>query len=314
MLTFAQTVNQRYLNMRLQLLGRCSFGLILFGLLFFSLSGHAESPAQVPASKTYMLWPLLPGETLQSLAEQLYPQSAILQQRFIQQSITLNRNHKSQSVSMVNLSADTQFQSPQLIVVPREQALTVLTHRIKKAEELLVSQHQNMAMEEGQPFSDHRLSFQLSLNAQSNAKPSEQPSAQQSSKSAQVAPTNPEIVLPKIVFEDPPAASAQVEIKAPAITSAPKTQLPNQTTSNQLVTKASASLNNLNSLFSVYSHKAKANLQANIHAFQQGNLNDWLRHPQLKWLCLEGLVLVLLVLYALIEMRLKRRESLKEVS
>ncbi len=307
MSAYAQLATKRIV--RLVLLGMCFFCLLLLGL-----HSYAETTAQASATKNYMLWPLLPGETLQSLATQLYPQSPILQQRFIQRAITLSRHHSGSYVSTLSLSADTQFERPQLIAVPHEQALTALTHRIKKAEELVAIQN-TVNPQSGQPFSDHRLSFQLS------ASPKLAPQPQ--NKTAEVSQTETDTAMPKIVFEEP-VESSQVEgqvttpaekeapsvaVPIPISTPASKTKAPslNQTPSASVEAKLKINL-------SAYLQTARTNLQANLRAFKQGNLNDWLRHPQLKWLCFEGIVLLLLMLYAWIEMRLKRRESLKEVS
>ena len=296
MSAYAQLTTKRIVH--LVLLGMCFFCLLLLGL-----HSHAEIPAQASATKNYMLWPLLPGETLQSLATQLYPQSPILQQRFIQRAITLSRHHTASSVSTFNLSADTQFKHPQLIAVPHEQALTALTHRIKKAEELVAIQN-TVNPQSGQPFSDHRLSFQLS------ASPKLAPQPQ--NKTAEVSQA--ETAMPKIVFEEPSDTAPLENQAVPAQKEAPSVASPapmptNEVKSASLNQTASAPLQTqANVEKSAHWQTARSHLQANLRAFKQGNLNDWLRHPQLKWLCFEGIVLLLLVLYAWIEMRLKRRE------
>ncbi|MDP8566288.1 hypothetical protein [Methylophilus aquaticus] len=85
-----------------------------------------ETPPREPG----MLWPLLPGESLQSLAVKLYPQSPILQQRFIQQALSFSR-HRG-----ILLQADAPTQRAQLIAVPDAGDMHTVTRRIKKAEEL----------------------------------------------------------------------------------------------------------------------------------------------------------------------------------
>ncbi|MEZ0287957.1 MAG: hypothetical protein ACAH05_03220 [Methylophilus sp.] len=82
-----------------------------------------------PKHEQSMLWPLLPGESINSLAAKLYPQSPVLQQRFVQQSLTFSRGRG------ILLTADQRVDSAQLIAVPNAQALHTVTHRIKKADE-----------------------------------------------------------------------------------------------------------------------------------------------------------------------------------
>lgn len=76
-----------------------------------------------------MLWPLLPGESLQTLANKLYPQSPILQQRFVQQALTYSR-HRG-----ILLHASDKVERAQLIAVPNAEAMHTVTRRIKKADE-----------------------------------------------------------------------------------------------------------------------------------------------------------------------------------
>lgn len=83
-----------------------------------------------PKQEQSMLWPLLPGESVNSLAAKLYPQSPVLQQRFVQQSLTLSRSRG------ILLKADQAAKSAQLIAVPNAQTLHTITHRIKKADEV----------------------------------------------------------------------------------------------------------------------------------------------------------------------------------
>lgn len=83
-----------------------------------------------PKQEQSMLWPLLPGESVDSLAAKLYPQSQVLQQRFVQQSLTLSRSRG------ILLKADQVAPSAQLIAVPNAQTLHTITHRIKKADEV----------------------------------------------------------------------------------------------------------------------------------------------------------------------------------
>jgi hypothetical protein len=114
-----------------------SHGLMMAGLLVCAslLAALAQQPAQAafgianPRHEQSMLWPLLPGESINSLAAKLYPQSPVLQQRFVQQSLTFSRSRG------ILLTADQRVASAQLIAVPNAQALHTVTHRIKKADE-----------------------------------------------------------------------------------------------------------------------------------------------------------------------------------
>lgn len=80
---------------------------------------HAKKPQT-------MLWPLLPGESVQSLAGRLYPQSPVLQQRFVQQALRYSR-HRG-----IVLQADQPMTHAQLVVVPDAVAMHTLTRKIKK--------------------------------------------------------------------------------------------------------------------------------------------------------------------------------------
>lgn len=112
---------------------RRSFTVMMTGLVFwFTLSSPVAFAAlgiANPKHEQAMLWPLLPGESVNSLAAKLYPQSPVLQQRFVQQSITLSRSRG------ILLTADQRVNAAQLIAVPNAQALHTVTHRIKKADE-----------------------------------------------------------------------------------------------------------------------------------------------------------------------------------
>ena len=117
---------------------RKSYPIMMVGLLFCitlitvltSQSAHAAVGIANPKHEQAMLWPLLPGESLNSLAIKLYPQSPVLQQRFVQQAISLSRSRG------ILLTADQRAASAQLIAVPKAQTLHTVTHRIKKADEV----------------------------------------------------------------------------------------------------------------------------------------------------------------------------------
>jgi hypothetical protein len=116
---------------------RKSYLVMMTGLIFGIglLAWQCSQPAQAafgianPKHEQSMLWPLLPGESVTTLAAKLYPQSPVLQQRFVQQSISLSRGRGI--LFFVGRKADY----AQLIAVPNAQALHTVTHRIKKADE-----------------------------------------------------------------------------------------------------------------------------------------------------------------------------------
>lgn len=114
---------------------RKSYPVMMMGLLLvFSLLTSQPTQAALgianPKHEQAMLWPLLPGESVNSLAAKLYPQSPVLQQRFVQQSITLSRSRG------ILLRPEERSGTAQLIAVPNAQTLHTLTHRIKKADEV----------------------------------------------------------------------------------------------------------------------------------------------------------------------------------
>lgn len=116
---------------------RKSYPVMMVGLILaIGLWAGMHQPAQAalgianPKHEQAMLWPLLPGESVNSLAAKLYPQSPVLQQRFVQQSITLSRSRG------ILLRPDERSETAQLIAVPNAQTLHTLTHRIKKADEV----------------------------------------------------------------------------------------------------------------------------------------------------------------------------------
>lgn len=115
---------------------RKSYPVMMMGLLLavslLLINQHSDAALGIanPKHEQAMLWPLLPGESVNSLAAKLYPQSPVLQQRFVQQSITLSRSRG------ILLHPDERSKTAQLIAVPNAQTLHTLTHRIKKADEI----------------------------------------------------------------------------------------------------------------------------------------------------------------------------------
>lgn len=136
-----------------------SYPVMMAGLLL-ALSLLASQPAVAalgianPKHEQAMLWPLLPGESVTTLAAKLYPQSPVLQQRFVQQSLALSRSRG------ILLRPDERSKSAQLIAVPNAQTLHTLTHRIKKADEVDMDTFETQGL---------MLSVQLTQEAQQNA-------------------------------------------------------------------------------------------------------------------------------------------------
>lgn len=73
----------------------------------------AESPAAMPALE----WAMLPGETLQQLAQLIYPQNPVMQQRFVDACVALNRQ------TLPDLGASTPFDGPTPLLIPDLRAL-----------------------------------------------------------------------------------------------------------------------------------------------------------------------------------------------
>ncbi|MDX1916291.1 MAG: hypothetical protein SFU55_11970 [Methylophilus sp.] len=89
-----------------------------------------------------VFWPMLPGESLNDLAKRFYPDSPILRQRFIHQSLHLSREYGLQ------ISVNEPLKSPQILVIPNEKLVREVTHRIKRVTDI-------------QPEENLKLSYQL---------------------------------------------------------------------------------------------------------------------------------------------------------
>ncbi len=89
-----------------------------------------------------VFWPMLPGESLSELARHFYPESPILRQRFISQSLNLSREYGLQ------ISVNDPLKSPQVLVIPNEKLVREVKHRIKRVTDI-------------QPKDNLKLSYQL---------------------------------------------------------------------------------------------------------------------------------------------------------
>lgn len=92
-----------------------------------------DAPVTAPDKAGYadkVYWPMMPGESLEQLANTLYPDSPILKERFIKKTLSFSRA----------LGDDVQpnevFTSSKLLIIPNEKAVKELTHRIRKSEEV----------------------------------------------------------------------------------------------------------------------------------------------------------------------------------
>jgi len=170
------------------------------------LPAHAEDaaePLQVtqaqpganaqPKYADRVYWPMMPGESLEQLALSLYPNNAILRERFIKKTMSLSR------VLETPVLPSQPFSAPGLLIIPNEKAVKELTHRIKKSDEVR------------QTKKDLRLSYQLKT----------QPI---------LAPKVDDHVKSQTVTKTPPASStAQPEAITPDTTAKPATSKPNST-------------------------------------------------------------------------------------
>ncbi len=105
-------------------------------------------PEQIETEDGQLLWPMMPSDTLAQLAKTFYPDSPILEQRFIQKAIRLTK------ALGVTLLPDTPFKRVQVIAIPDEKEVRAVTHRIKRLQEITHAQNQL------------QLSYQLKLSGQ----------------------------------------------------------------------------------------------------------------------------------------------------
>lgn len=107
-----------------------------------------DALASTEAEDGQLLWPMMPNETLAQLAKTFYPDSPILEQRFMQKAIRLTK------ALGVTLLSDTPFKRVQVIAIPDEKEVRAVTHRIKRLQEITHAQSQL------------QLSYQLKLSDQ----------------------------------------------------------------------------------------------------------------------------------------------------
>jgi hypothetical protein len=85
-----------------------------------------SNQALASAYKSKMAWPLLPGESLEDLAQQFYPQNQALQARFLTMAVRLPANQS------LRISATDVFNTPVLIALPTDAALGLASLPIKQ--------------------------------------------------------------------------------------------------------------------------------------------------------------------------------------
>lgn len=138
-----------------------------------------ETTAPSESEDGQLLWPMMPTETLTQLAKTFYPDSPILEQRFIQKTIRLTK------ALGVTLLPDTPLKRVQVIAIPDEKEVRALTHRIKRLQEITHAQNQL------------QLSYQLKLSDQLKKIIPPPPKPVQTS-TQQTSSTTPTIAKPTI--------------------------------------------------------------------------------------------------------------------
>jgi hypothetical protein len=108
-----------------QTIGAPFNGAIEFSPTEYETSGY--EPIALPQHTNAMTWPLLPGESVASLASLFYPSNPSLQRRFINKTLQLSRSIQPQ------LTADSIAVQPNLIVIPELKSLARSSGRIRPA-------------------------------------------------------------------------------------------------------------------------------------------------------------------------------------
>lgn len=86
-------------------------------------------------AKTSMAWPLMPGESLEDVAQQLYPQDERLQASFLAKTLLIASNQQ------LKMKTSDVFKTPQLIEVPTQAALGLRSLPIKQSTAQSASTH-----------------------------------------------------------------------------------------------------------------------------------------------------------------------------
>lgn len=148
-------------------------------------------PEHAEAEDGQLLWPMMPNDTLAQLAKTFYPDSPILEQRFIQKAIRLTK------ALGVTLLPDTPFKRVQVIAIPDEKEVRAVTHRIKRLQEITHAQNQL------------QLSYQLKLSGQlkSIIPPPPKPNKAAAQQQKQVVAAKPVLSHTPAI---PPAPSARI--------------------------------------------------------------------------------------------------------
>lgn len=99
------------------------FGLVLLAVLFSGyvmagLAGDESAESRPAANAESMLWPMLPGESLNSLAKLFYPGNRYMQKHFVAKALELNRDSKP------DITASTIFQEPETLRIPELKSLS----------------------------------------------------------------------------------------------------------------------------------------------------------------------------------------------
>jgi hypothetical protein len=91
-------------------------------------ASYADNEPVKNDAKIY--WPMMQGETLEELADKLYPDSPILKKRFINKTLSMSRDIAP------TLQVNKPFQSAQMLIIPNEKAVRELTHKIRRLQDI----------------------------------------------------------------------------------------------------------------------------------------------------------------------------------
>lgn len=88
----------------------------------------AESDAQTPYTQE---WRVLPGESLNSLAKLFYPKSSSMQQRFVRETLALNREQLPELKAGTAFEQETRINIPNLHDLSKQAAGRAMAHKHK---------------------------------------------------------------------------------------------------------------------------------------------------------------------------------------
>ena len=105
--------------MKLKFILVCLFALIFSGNVLAETSNSLALDSEIQTVEaSSMIWPMLPGESLNDVARLFYPKSVVMQRLFISKTLRLNM------AKQAHLSATDRFKEPTLLVVPTLKSLS----------------------------------------------------------------------------------------------------------------------------------------------------------------------------------------------